>query len=95
MFKKNKPGPVQVGAITKAQKKQKHFEVSKYTLLQHTKFFWKSLAMPKKLEGGTFSDFLTSNLSQTSEVIEGGNFFPKKSRNAERNLKGGPFGLVR
>ena len=51
------------------------------------KFFLKSLTMPKKLKGGTLWDFSTSMLSQISKKnLEGpvGNFFEKKSRNAEK-----------
>ena len=36
-FHKNKPGMAQVGAISKAQKQQKDFKVSKYSLLRYRK----------------------------------------------------------
>ena len=51
--------------------------------------------MPKKLKGGTLWDFSTSILSQNSKKIEegpfGGFFFGKKSRSAEKKLKGDPL----
>ena len=37
LCKLNNPGPAKVGAIAKAQKQQKYFKVSKYSLLQHPK----------------------------------------------------------
>ena len=50
--KVNKPGLAQVGAISKAQKQQKDFKVSKYSLLQHrTKVLEKSHNAGKKLKG--------------------------------------------
>ena len=48
------------------------------------------------MKGGTLWDFPTSILSQNSKKIEGGPFGEKiseKSRSAEKNWKGGPFGL--
>ena len=45
----NKPGPAQVGAISKAQKQQKDFQVSS-TLLQHSKFeIFRKIFFSKKL----------------------------------------------
>ena len=35
----NKPGPAQIGAISKAQEEQMNFKLSKYFLLKHPKFF--------------------------------------------------------
>ena len=40
----NKPGPAQIGAISKAQKQQKDFKVSKNILLQHPKKFQKEVS---------------------------------------------------
>ena len=54
--------------------------------------------MPKKTEGGTLWGFSTSILLQNPQKIEEGSFggkFKEKSHSAEKNLKGGPFGLVR
>ena len=55
--------------------------------------------MPKKLESGTLREFATSILIAKLLKIEGGPFggkhFEQKSHSAEKNLKGGPFGLVR
>ena len=53
----------------------------------------------KKLKGGTLWDFPTSILSQNIKKNAGGpfgekNFPEKKSRSAEKNWKGGPFGLA-
>ena len=89
----NKPGPAQVDAISKAQKLQKDFKVSKYCLLQHPKiFFEKSLTMSKKLKRGTLQDFSTSILPQNSKKIEGDTlekfFSEKKSRNAKKTERG-------
>ena len=55
--------------------------------------------MPKKTERGTLSHLPTPILSQNSKKIEGGpfeekNFLEKKSRSAEKNWKGRPFGLA-
>ena len=66
----NKPGTAQVGAISKAQKQQKDFKVSKYSLLRYRKnpkvepnwrtrgdtlrFFIHSVANQKKLMEGHF-----------------------------------------
>ena len=58
----------------------------------------KSHSAEKELKGGTLWDSPTSILSLNSKKIEGGtlwekNFRKKKSRSAEKNWKGGPFGL--
>ena len=53
--KRNKPGPAQVGPISKAQKQQKDFQVSS-TLLQHSKFeifrkiFFRKIYILKKMD---------------------------------------------
>ena len=50
----------------------------------------------KKLKGWTLLDFSTSILSQKMKGDPVRIFFPKKkSRNAEKKLRMGPFGLVR
>ena len=54
----------------------------------------------KKLKGWTHWGFSTSILSQNVKKLKGRRFgeknFPKKkSHNAEKRLKGGPFGLAR
>ena len=70
------------------------------------KFFFgkKSHIAEKKLKGGTLWDFPTSILSQNIKKIQGGPFEEKKSkkkfrkkvsRSAEKNWKGGLFGLDR
>ena len=54
--------------------------------------------MPKKLKGRTLWGFSTSILSQNIKKLKGGGSFyfrNKKSHNAEKKLKGGPFGLAR
>ena len=59
--------------------------------------------MPKKLKGGTLWDFSTSILSQNSKKTAkrgyplGKKFSEKKSRSAEKNLKGGlaRYGMLR
>ena len=62
---------------------------------------WKKVSQcRKKLKGMTLWDFSTSTLLQNSKKIEGGTLwwkknFERKSHSAEKNLKGGPFGLVR
>ena len=61
-------------------------------------FSEKNLTVPKKTERGTLWDFPTSGLSQNTKKIEGGPFGEKisgkkNSRSAEKNWKGGPFGL--
>ena len=64
--------------------------------LEKKQIFEKKSYNVEKLKEGTLWDFPTSILSQK---IEGGPFgetnFPKKSRSAEKMLKGGPFGLAR
>ena len=61
--------------------------------------FGKNLTMPKKTDKGTLWDFSASILSQNSRKNEGGSFgeifSEKKSHSAEKNWKGGPFGLAR
>ena len=55
-----KPGTAQVGAISKAQKYQKDFKMSKYWRIGDPfmkKVFEKSLTMPKKTERGPFGIF--------------------------------------
>ena len=51
--RENKPGPAQVGAISKAYKQQKDFKVSKYSLLQYLKNpkNWTELARRKSARG--------------------------------------------
>ena len=69
-IRNNKPGTAQVGAISKAQKQQNDFKVSKYSLLRYRKnpkvepnwrtredtlrFFIHSVANQKKLKEGHF-----------------------------------------
>ena len=89
-IKINKPGTAQVGAISKAQKQQKDFKVSKYSLLRYRK-------NPKvepnwRTRGDTFRFFIHSVANH--QKIERGallvkkKYFEKKSHNAEK-LKGG------
>ena len=48
----------------------------------------------EKLKGGTLWGFSTSILSQNIKKLKGGIFiFGKKSHSAEKNCKGGPFGI--
>ena len=55
--------------------------------------------MPKKTEREDPLGFSTSILLQNSKKLKGdpfvGNFFLKKVAQCRKNLKGGPFGLVR
>ena len=67
---RNKPGAAQVGATSTAQKYQKDFKVSKYSLLQHPKIFLK-VSQCWKIEKWTFWDFSTSILSQNSKKLKG------------------------
>ena len=76
-----------------------HF-VAKHQKIEGGKLLFseKNLTVPKKTERGALWDFPTSILSQNSKKIEGGPFGEKipekKSRSAEKNWKGGPFGLA-
>ena len=70
----NKPGTAQVGAISKAQKQQKDFKVSKYSLLRYRK-------NPKvepnwRTRGDTLRVFIHSVANQ--KRIEGGALLVKK-----------------
>ena len=86
---RNKPGTAQVGAISKAQKQQKDFNVSKYSLLRYRK-------NPKvepnwRTRGDTLRFFIHSVANQKSE---GGALlvkekFLKKSLTMPKKLKGG------
>ena len=75
--------------------------VAKHEKIEENKNFYfrkKITQCRKKTERGTLWDFPTSILSQNSKKIEGAtlwgkNFPEKKSRSAEQNWKGGPFGL--
>ena len=63
-----------------------------------TKKIEKNLTMPKKLKRRTLWDFSTSILLQNSKKIERGTLFLKKLKKVaqcRKNLKRGPFGLVR
>ena len=57
------------------------------------KFFEKSLATAKKIEGGTLWDFSIPSLSQNPTKLKGGpfgeNFFSKKVSQRQKKLKGG------
>ena len=94
----SKPGPSQVGAISKAQKSKRTSKcqsIGEFGTFYEKKM--KSLTMPKKLKGRILWDFSTSILLQYSKKIEREPFSGKneKSHSAEKNLKGEPFGLVR
>ena len=98
-FPCNKPGPAQVGAISKAQNSKR---TSKFQsiLFYSTKFFFeKSLTTPKKFERGDPLGFSIPSLSQNPEKLKGDPlgkfFFRKKVSQCRKKLKGGPFGLVR
>ena len=89
---KNKPGTAQVGAISKGQKQQKDFKVSKYSLLRYRK-------NPKvepnwHTRGDTLRFFIHSVANQ--KKLKEGHFWRKKigkSPTMPKKLKGGPFGI--
>ena len=64
-------------------------------------FFWKeSLTVPKKTERvdplGVFNiHFVAKHQKNAGGPFGEKNFLKKKSRSAEKNWKGGPFGLAR
>ena len=57
--------------------------------------FRKKSHMAEKLKGGTLWGFSTSILSQNIKKLKWGRFLfsEKKSHSAEKNCKGGPFGI--
>ena len=63
----------------------------------HEKFFWKkNLTMPKKLKGIFQHPFCRKTAKTVKGRPFGENFFlEKKSHNAKKKLKGGPFGFAR
>ena len=60
--------------------------------------FGKNLTVPKKLKGGPFGIFQHPFCAKTAKKSKGDplrkKFSGKKSRSAEKNWKGGPFGLA-
>ena len=86
----NKPGTAQVGAISKGQKQQKDFKVSKYSVLRYRK-------NPKgepnwRTRGDTLRFFIHSGANHQKN--EGGALlvekkFLKKSHTMPKKLKGG------
>ena len=97
----NKPGPAQVGAISKAQcsKRTPKFQsIGELGNLFRLIFFEKSLTMPKKTERedplGFFNIHSVAKLQNNERgTLSLGLFF--KVAQCQKNLKGGPFGLVR
>ena len=94
-----KPGTAQVGAISKAQKYQKDFKMSKYWRIGDPfmkKVFEKSLIMPKKTERGTLWDFSFSILSENIKKLKGDPsvIFFRKISQSRKYSKGVPFGSV-
>ena len=98
----NKPGPAQVGAISKAQKWQKDIKVSKYSFYSTKNCFLKKVSQRrKKWKGGPFGIFLYPVCRKTENKIEGGtlwgNFFfrrkslamPKKTKRGEPLVSSG------
>ena len=91
---KNKPGTAKVGAISKAQKQQKDFKVSKYSLLRYRK-------NPKvepnwRTRGDTlrfFIHFVAIIKKNWRRGTFGENFFWEKVSQCRKNWKGGPFGI--
>ena len=100
--RRNKPGTAQVGAISKAQKYQKDFKMSKYwwigTTFMNKKIMKKSLTISKKnWKGGPFGIFQQPFCCKTPKNWRGAFrgekvFFLKKVKWCRKN---GPFGLVR
>ena len=100
MVKRNKPGPAQVGAISKAQKWQKDFQVSIYS----TRKSKNQKSGPSGAPGPANASLWRAKMGGTSEIVnifvavEGGPFgektnFRKKSLTMSKNRKGGPFGI--
>ena len=79
-LKVNNPGPAQVGAISKAQKEQKDFEVSSILFYSTRK---------PKIFRKKFSKKLHTQKNWRGPFGE--NFFSKKSRSAETNERGDPL----
>ena len=103
LFSLSRYGPALVGAMSKSQKQQKDFKMSKYwriwNLFQKVFFFKKKTQnAEKKLRGGPFRIFQHPFCCKTPKKLKGDPLVEKnekKSHSAQNNLKGGPFGLVR
>ena len=89
----NKPRPAQVGAMSTAQKQQKDFKVSKYSLIQYPKNLkvgpnWRARGDPLRF---------SSILSQIIKKMKGGPFgennFLKNSHNAEKTERADSLGF--
>ena len=82
--KENKPGTAQVGAISKAQKQQKDFKVSKYSLLRYRK---NSKVEPNwRTRGDTLRFFIHSvAIKKIGGALLVKNFFLKKSLTMPKN----------
>ena len=99
-FETNKPGPAQVGAISKAQKWQKDFQVSIYS----TRKSKNQKSVPSGAPGPANASPWRAKRGDTSEIVnifvavEGGTLWQKKISkkvSMPKNRKGGPFGLTR
>ena len=95
----NKPGPAQVGAISRAQKYQKDFQVSIYSTQKSKKQKHGPIgapgpasASPWRAKKGTLPKLSTSLSQLKGTLWRKNNFSKKKSHNAKK-LKGGPFGV--
>ena len=87
---KNKPGTAQVGAISKAQKQQKDFKVSKYSLLRYRK---NPKVEPNWRTRGDTLRFFIHSVANQKKLKEGHfwweNFFWKNVSQCRKNWKGG------
>ena len=83
------PGTAQVGAISKAQKQQKDFKVSKYSLLRYRK---KPKVEPNwRTRGDTLRFFIHSVANHQKQLKEG--HLKKSVSQCRKNWKGGPLGF--
>ena len=91
----NKPGPAQVGAISKAQKWQKDIKVSKYSFYSTKNCFLKKVSQRRKNErGDPLGFFYTQSVAKPKTKLKGGpsgeNFFSEeKVSQCRKKLKGG------
>ena len=108
--KNNKTGSSQVGAISKAQKYSKnnywkHLEKLFFSKKKFEKFFFEksifleSRTMPKnskRCHSGSLNVFTNRKLQKNARgyPLQNPKIFEKKSHSAEKNPKGGPFGLT-
>ena len=96
----NKTGTSKVGAISKAQKAQKTFLKKKLEIFEFFSFR-KCRIVPKNVKKGEPLGFINIySVAKYQKTRKGDSFetlknFRKKSHNAEKKSKGGPFRHVR